>query len=429
MIKTGLTYPPEVARSGDVMVIKGGGQSAQSDFGDFKLEELRKFLVISEDVEKSRKITEMLESFNPECSVFESGVEALNNCRRSLFNMILCDYKTKYLSGWNFVKEFKNNIEIQNMPVILFSEDKDLVAKDSKEKAQLIDEYGIRSILVYPFTKTDLKNAVEQTRKNYETKGTIENLYTKAKESFIAEEHKVSKKIFQAIHKAKPQQARSNLAMSNVYKKEGDTKAMSAHLDKAVSADKENMSARYMQFEMALDGDSAKSHMEVASQLVKDAGENKSAVLFNLSNILFKHKQHDDTLDLIIDSYETLDDIPEYIRLMEIKTYVLQNKIDTAWEIIQDLLRKKYENVELCNLAAIVSRKRNDIKGAIGFYLQALDKSPSDYKIMYNLALAYRQMKEYKKALEYTKLIKKIEPGFTKADQLLAALTAAGKGK
>lgn len=294
------------------------------DPSSYKVDQLSIYLIISENSERIQAVTTTLASFtkNPDFHIFESGIEALKACQQRSFDLIFCDFRTKFLAGWLFVKEFKNSSIIRNMPIILFSDDLAAIKNSIVDKQTMLKEYGICSIIHVPVAGEKLKTAMQQTLMIYGKTGTVENMYTKAKQAFIETQFDSSKKLFKTIYSKTPNLSRSNLSMSNVYKQEGNVEKMNQHLDKAVEADKENLSARYLQFEVAVEKGDGQRLRQIQDNLKQQNPEAKNVIVFHLSSILFKHNRFNDTLDMIADFYPNMDSIPLYVRIIEVKSYI-----------------------------------------------------------------------------------------------------------
>lgn len=414
-----------VGSNNDVMIIRGKATADEEALKAFKADALTSYLIISESTTRLEEMRGYVQAIadNPQFILCESGIDALKNCQQRKFDMILCDYQTKFLGGWNFVKEFKNNASIPNMPILLFSDNLELLKKDLHEKRHLLKEYGILTVLHVPLKPLLLKKAIGYTIGLHQKQGTTENLYTRAKEAFIGMQFKSSKQIFKKIYDQTPDLARSNMSMSNVYKQEDNLEAMNKHIEKVVKVDKDNLSARYLLFEIAVEKGDVDKQAEIIQDLRKHAPATQNIIGFNLATILYKFQNFEHIPELLSILYPDKTKIPLYISLIEVKSYIKLDLVTDAWNALQLVLQHKTEDVELFNLAAIVARKKNDIPASIQYYQKALSKAPSDCRIMYNLALAYHYKGESQKALEYAKLVQKIEPGFGKITKLIETLT------
>ena len=408
--------------------------------------DLKSFLVISASQERQEFVTRVVNEnlntfrytekelktesderdFNVVCT--NSGVEALKILQYSTFDMILCDYDTQYMRGWQFVKQFKNHPDFKNMPIILFGIDRDVIAKDQIEKRDTMKEYGITSILHYPFKNYMLDKDIDNTLKVFNDRNGTEHAYSGAKEALQEKNVKLSKKLFEGIYEKNKKTSRANLGMANVYKAEGDTQKQKQFLGKSLEYDIENLSAIYENFEIAVSTKDERLIDGLPKTLIKEGNEKNVLFLYEFVQILFKYDLVEKILSMVDTYKDMIGSIPTFIYVIVAKCHLKRDEVDLAFDLMDKLLKEGKKEVGVLNLAAVIYRKKNDLQKSLEMFFQALEVAPTDYRILFNVALNYAHLRDYEISKSYAQRVLKLAPHFNKAVQFLDNLSQVMDG-
>ncbi len=415
-------------------------QSADNN-GERSTGDLKSFLVISASQERqefvARVVNENLNTFrytdnelqtesderdfNVICT--NSGVEALKILQYSAFDMILCDYDTQYMRGWQFVKQFKNHPDFKNMPIILFGTDRDTIAKDQIDMRDTMKEYGVTTILHYPFKNFMLDREIDKTLGVFNDRNGTEHAYSGAKEALREKNITLSKKLYEGIYKKNKKTSRANLGMANVYKAEGDTKKQQQFLGKSLEYDIDNLSAIYENFEIAVSNKDERLIDGLPKTLIKEGNEKNILFLYEFVQILFKYGSVDKILSMV-DTYKNMiGAIPTFIHVIVAKCYLKKDDVDLAFGLMDKLLSEGKKEVGVLNLIAVIYRKKNDLQKSLEMFFQALELAPTDYRILFNVALNYAHLRDYEISKSYAQRVLKLAPHFKKAVQFMNNLS------
>lgn len=356
-------------------------------------------------------------------TILFSGVQALKVCLQKSFDLIICDYQTTYMSGWEFIKQFKNNINIDNAPIILFGNERDVIAADLVDKKDLMKEYGIKSIIHYPFKGFTLSKEIEKNHRFFKDKTSVEYAYTQAKKEFKNKNIDVSKKIFSALNEGENESSRSNLGISSVYKAEGDKTKANQFLNKAIEKDSDNLSAVYEQFENAVRENNEKMIDSIPKLIFKGPDEKNLYALYKLSQILVEADKAQKSLDFMEKYKDICHAFPYFLKVLKARCYVKLEDTDKAYLILSSLPEKNVNNdVEVLNMLAIVFRKQEKFQESLDTFFKALEKNPTDHRILFNVALAYAHLKDYQNSIAYAEKVLKLQPSYKKVKNFIQSL-------
>ena len=111
-------------------------------------------LIIEDDVEIQAFSSKVLELEGYGTLVASSGEEGLLLLRENKADLLLLDLRLPGQSGWDVLKEIRNDPEIRTIPIIVFTASAAIL-----QRMRAID-MGATSYLVKPLSAAQLKNAV-----------------------------------------------------------------------------------------------------------------------------------------------------------------------------------------------------------------------------------------------------------------------------
>ncbi len=115
--------------------------------------------------------------------------------------------------------------------------------------------------------------------------------------------------------------------------------------------------------------------------------------------------------------------------------YALQDRLQEAKELFVEILKADPDAVNPYNALGVELRRKGDFAGAIHAYRQALEISPHDENLFYNISKAYLHAGDPGQAQEFISQALTRNPGFMEARRLYAQLAekewpvAAGAGR
>ena len=111
-------------------------------------------LIIEDDVEIQTFSSKVLELEGYGTLVASSGEEGLLLLRENKADLLLLDLRLPGQSGWDVLKEIRNDPEIRTIPIIVFTASAAIL-----QRMRAID-MGATSYLVKPLSAAELKNAI-----------------------------------------------------------------------------------------------------------------------------------------------------------------------------------------------------------------------------------------------------------------------------
>ncbi len=116
----------------------------------------KQILIIDDDSEVAKMMTDMLESENYRVSYAPDGVRGVDHANRHRVDLILMDISMPIMSGIWFCDAFKKKPQTRNIPIIMVS---GLGDEDIKQKAYSV---GAVAYLKKPFKAAELLELVKK---------------------------------------------------------------------------------------------------------------------------------------------------------------------------------------------------------------------------------------------------------------------------
>ena len=111
-------------------------------------------LLIEDDADVRKFVSMVLELEEYSVLQAENGEQGLELARRNECGLVLLDLRLSGLDGWSVLKELKEDPDLSNIPVFVFSASADIVLR---EKAMSL---GAADYLLKPLSAADLRDAV-----------------------------------------------------------------------------------------------------------------------------------------------------------------------------------------------------------------------------------------------------------------------------
>jgi len=103
--------------------------------------------------------------------------------------------------------------------------------------------------------------------------------------------------------------------------------------------------------------------------------------------------------------------------------YAMQDRLQEAKELFVEILKSDPDAVNPYNALGVELRRKGDFTGAIHAYRQALEISPHDENLFFNISKAYLHAGDPAQAQEFISRALKRNPGFMEARKLYAQLS------
>ncbi len=125
-------------------------------FDNTKENPSKKILVIDDDPEMTRIVSEILSPHHYEVIVAHDGVSAIEKSNQERVDLILLDIRMPLLSGFWFAEAFRQKPQTKGIPVIVMS------ALAGEEEVQKAYQLGVRAYLKKPFNSATLLDVIQK---------------------------------------------------------------------------------------------------------------------------------------------------------------------------------------------------------------------------------------------------------------------------
>lgn len=320
------------------------------------------------------------------------------------------------------LKELKTHKKIPNIPVILFSEKKTIPRLDVISMRHNLEEYGIHEIISASLSTAEVDQVIQRSLLRFNQQDSLEYKFTQGKKAFINRQLDKSRDFFKEISDAKPFYARANMGLAYVYQVLGDDEKMNFYLDRAVHSDENHLSVNYLQFEVAVKSKNLKKMARLPERLINNSGTKdalNATILIHLATILYKFANPHKVLDLLNTFVVYLKDLPNALIILRCRCLVKVKKLDEAQNQIDLLYLKESKEISEAHiLKAIIFRLKGKFAKALVCYQTALEYTPQNERLLYNISLTYLFLNQKLEAENHLRNLLRINPSHEKASLL-----------
>lgn len=336
---------------------------------------------------------------NHEC--VRNGEEALSRIRVGGYNFLITDWKMPKITGIELVTILRNNPNTFDIPILMVSEE------SSDHQILYAVEEGVDGYQEKPFTEQSLINKINEiilSKMNPDPmKYKIQKLFSM----------KVQKKYTQAIVLGK------SLLEEN---KNTDVYIL---LSQCYFENKEYDRAKKCLRDLLEIGKNSKA-LHLLGKICLEEGNFKEAIDYFEQSYNINPMNHNVVIDIgqvylkmgsfkeAAETFGTLnDDFLSDINITNIgAAYLGTGDIEEAGRYFNRAGSPILETVAVFNKYAMELRKIGDFKGAVKHYEKCLRVDPKNYALLYNIAIAYYEMKNYSEAERLLEECIRIEPRF-----------------
>ncbi len=344
----------------------------------------------------------------------DNGVEAIQKMLVDPVDFVLCDQDIRYIKGWVFIKEIKNSDKIPNIPVILFGK------ANPPESDEVMKSYGVIQYLKFPVQPSNLDFSIHSTLSLFNTSGTTENKFTKAKKALIADNGQAVE-LYQELRGITKNSTRSSLGLAQAYVQSNEGEKASKIIQEVVASGDNTPSTKVLGIKFALD-----------NKNVDNAKEISDSLLIEQNNIFYYTK----CLDLFMDASEfviaedlcdqAIDknfQVPHFHNNLARCKYNREAYPDCMQTLkdVEELFGPSYETY---NIRGVCLKKTGSFKEAIESYEEALKLEPMNPKAYFNIAICLIEMSRFDEAIAQLEACLKIAPSFKRASEKIIELRA-----
>jgi tetratricopeptide (TPR) repeat protein len=361
-----------------------------------------------EHVETVVKALRKLEITN--IQVMDNGIEALQRMSEQKFGFLICDQNIRYIKGWLLIKEIKTAESIANIPVILFGKD------DPPDSEEILQRYGIVRYLKFPVTPSSLDFMIHSTLTLFNTSGTVENKYTKAKDSLLNKRSDEAIELYSELRSLTKNSVRSSLGLAQAFLQDDKVDKANQVMEDLAKSDEDSPAKTIMQVKLYLQ----KSELPKALTLVQKVLEQiPDGFYFSRCVRMLMDFQHFGEAAPICERALKADiRRPEFYLCLAKDSYARQD-FDGALKHVSQTEKVFGMTSELFNLRGVCFKKLGNFERALDAYEQALRLEPTDARVYFNLAMCALGMRRMEDAAAYLESCLKYAPNFPKAREKL----------
>jgi CheY-like chemotaxis protein/Tfp pilus assembly protein PilF len=374
----------------------------------FEIKSNIKILIISEDQSAAHNCMHLLKKSGLSyTTILESGIESLQLCEAEHFDLIVCDQKTKHMSGWMFVQELKNSPKIRNCAMILMGHESNRI-DDEKLK-----QYGLPSYQAYPLSQKGIMQAITDAASAMVRTDTLEHKYSEAKNDLIEQKTDSAITKYSHIHSVTNKSIRSAIGLVHSYEQsQNDSKVIEFS---QIVAQKSNGSPTGIMFEIReryKSGDSEKAE-KLIIQLIE---KTQSTPLYFLSTLELATKNNRIELCETIakSAIKNGHRFQEFLNAIG-KAQFARGELSECVKTLGKCLNEFGSNLGSLNLLGICLHRQKNHEKAREALREALMIAPMDHKVLFNLALVEADTENLASSKRYLELCLNVAPGFEKA--------------
>jgi tetratricopeptide (TPR) repeat protein len=297
---------------------------------------------------------------------FETGREAIEYLALSSADIILTEFKLADMSGATLIKALKSDSRTGSIPVIM------VTSHNTKETVLRAISSGCAGYVIRPYSESVLQRHLSQAR---------------AADRFDEIE-------------------REQLGRGRQFVLQGDFDAAIEEFE-----------------EVTAEAEDAQHYFDLGTKYLLEQKYGKAIIAFNKAikiNELFAEAYKG-----LADAYKGKGDTAKYQEYLKraADIYAFQDRLQEAKEIFAEILVSDAYAVNPYNNLGVQLRRKGDLTGAIHAYTRALELTPKDENIHYNIAKAYHLSGQTQTALAAITRALELNPSFEKARELYRLIT------
>lgn len=345
----------------------------------------------------------------------EKAVEFTKNSKNGL---LILDIRSQLDLGLEYLKDIKTDNECQNFPIIP-------VVRSGEQTAvlTLLRDYGVFEAVAMPLQTANLIHAISRTLAAF-LPGEIESNMRAARAAIAVERFDAAAKVLSRLSERR-RTIRTELGLAHVSLAQNDFDGSRAYLDYAKGLEPASFRVQIAALRQLLRERSSATDLE----------ERVQAMLGHLSppgrvgqilNAFYRSGRHAEGLSISI-SFEKEFSADPSLKLWQAKLALKCHRLDSSLQLLQKFHASGQRTFESLNMLGVLLKRKRKFESAVRAFEEARQMSPGDYRIHFNLGMAYEDMGDEPKALMAYQSACDIAPDFEKSKQRIAILSARRK--
>lgn len=341
---------------------------------------------------------------------FEDAVEFVRSQRDAL---LILDVRSQLELGLEFIKDLKIDNEVLNFPIIP-------VVKTGEQNMLLaaLKDYGITETVTIPLHTSNLLQAIRRTLATF-LPGELENQIQSARTALGKGEIDRACDMLQKLSD-KRRSIRTELGLSYISQERRDMDSARRYIKSARSCDPGSFGVMMAELNHMLIENTDRYQLEdFVGTIVKQAPPvNRIGQIFKA---FLRSSKAQEGLHVSI-RFEKEMSIDPNLKLWQAKLALRCNRLDASLQFLQWFHRSGQKTIESLNMLGVIYKKKKKMDAAVRAFEEASRINPRDFRVLFNLGLAYEEWGDGEKASEMYELALRIHPKFEKAQRRLAAI-------
>lgn len=355
-----------------------------------------------------------------ETAAFKSGRDTLNYLKSNSMNLIISFSDINDMHWSTFVRTLYTDTLIQSAPGVFFFE---RMVPEDHQYLPVLKDYGIKHVYRYPSDLSRLVHSIDEIMADEKNVNALNTRLQKAKDLFRDGMKQEAMRTIKHLQNENPGHLGVRAAALPMLK--DDPTLYVEQLLHLVETDPENYQFQFELMSSYLKNERYGHFLKVFDNLmseIKDGGD--SYWLSQLGGFCIGMRSlqlaevFEARLGKVVKDHDRW-----MLEMLRSRINLLHNNIGVAKTHLDNAIScMKFENTEMLNLKAIIARRRGELEDAVLALLRAIELSPEDFRLQYNLALIQIDRGDNGKAIEHLNAAVAMNPTYAKAVSKLQEL-------
>jgi tetratricopeptide (TPR) repeat protein len=320
----------------------------------------------------------------------------------------------------DLIRDLKSIREMPNFPILpILKPD-----QQSQFMAQA-SLYGVVESIPYPVHLQSLMEALAKTTRRFET-SPEEKGFSVAKQAFSEGSSQKAVEAFESVRAIK-KSVRTEIGLGQAWLDVNDKDKSHEFLTSASELDANNFQVQLTLLEQCIVSNDSAQNVIARVESMK----NQLQLTHRIPQIVKLFIQHNtvETGLAVLNKYgkDWVEKERRMIRFYWARLLHANNQQQDAQSLLVQSVKDKDAGLETYNLLGVIASQAGQLDVAKNYYCEALALSPSDYRIIFNIALICEKQENWTDAEKFLRACLSVAPEFQKAQDHLEAITKDGK--
>lgn len=346
-------------------------------------------------------------------SLFDSIDAAVAFVRLHRDSLLILDVRSQLDLGLEFIKDLKVDNDQINFPIVP-------VVRTGEQNVLLaaLKDYGITETVTIPLQTSNLLRAIRRTLATF-LPGEVESQIRSARTALSSGDVEKACDLLQDLSD-KRRSIRTELGLTHISQERRDMDRARHFIKSARNCDPNSFGVVMAELNNMLIENTDRLQLEdFVGTIVKMAPP--VGRIGQVLKAFLRSSRPQDGL-LISMRFEKEMSIDPNFKLWQAKMALRSNRLDASLQFLQAFHRQGQKTIESLNMLGVIHKKKKKIDPAIRAFEEAYRINNRDFRVLFNLGLAYEEAGDAEKASEMYEQALTIHPSFEKARRRLVAI-------